>query len=189
MEFLTAGIVWFVENPNEVWLPRLITQLDDGGRLAFANYIGQFLSYMKVDERIRAWDSWLKEYWVRRKASVPAKLTNSEINAMLHWLVSLDERFPEGVNIAIEILCERLEKDSLVHELGGSGFIERFPSDVARLVTYMLRCDADQFYLIQIQEKILEPLGKQEIEDDIFQELNQALIASGREPLVPANQD
>jgi hypothetical protein len=185
IEFLTASIVWFVEKPNAVWIPRLITALNARGRLAFAHDMTHFLCKLQDEDRNVAWDSWIGDYWLRRKEGAPVELNNNEINAMINWLPNLGDRFPEGVDIAVTVPCERLEKHSPVHELGKSGLVERFPNDMARLVIYFLRHDSGHFYLYDLEDKILNPLADQQIDESVKQALNEALIQAGRTPLNP----
>lgn len=185
IEFLTIAIIWFVEQPNAGWIPRLISSLDAAGRLSFAHDMTRLLRSMKEEDRNSTWDSWLKDYWIRRIDGAPVGLSCGEINAMVNWLPMLGDRFPDGVDIAVTVPCDRLEHHSPIHELGESGLVERFPNDMAKLVTYLLRSESEHFYLYQLEDRILGPLADQQLDEAVLQTLNEALIQAGKKPLEP----
>ncbi len=180
IEVLTAVTAWFVEQPNEAWIPHLITALDDDDRADFARHMARFLHHMTDKDTANKWDIWVFDYWTMRKSGTPVQLNQNEVSAMLNWLPWLSDNFPAAVDLAISIPCGELRSHSLVSDLGRSGLAVRYPNSMAKLISYILRCETDSHYLSNIQSDILEPLSEQGIDAEVRKELDEELISSGR---------
>ena len=136
IEYYTAMLGYFVENPMDKWIPKLFHCENKEIRILFASSIGHHLR--NLDERQQEWwKRWLKEYWERRLDNIYAILEVEEIEIMLEWwLPYLDSVFPEAVELAIKMpLASEQRFTQHKSELGK--LLENHPEPLAKLLIYL----------------------------------------------------
>jgi len=180
--FYIAVAFWYVDNPNEDWIPRLLNSVADENRPVLARKMEGILRNMGVESRVKAWSQWLEDYWKNRIAGSPKPFTEAESRAMLNWPLHLGENYPSGVDLAVQMARPRLEQGGIIYQLYRSGLGEKYPEDTARLLTYMLDCPAEHFAFYGIEE-LLGTLSNQEINEPVKKDLNEALIRNGYNPI------
>lgn len=181
IELCVAMIFWYINDPNELWIPKLFDMFEEKERLVFSERISYFLRNMNKDNLNTNWDLWLRSYWQNRISGIPGKLTDLEIQSMLSWLPHLDEKFTDGVELAISMRKINLNPSASFIQL--DDLPEKFPEATAKLLVYLLECNPPQFFFYNL-EKILQKLKVSEITGNTFHSLNQSLIKSGRDEIV-----
>ncbi|MCE0722793.1 DUF4020 domain-containing protein [Legionella resiliens] len=182
IEFYVVMIFWYINDPNDLWLPKLLDILEEKERLVLSQRIKYFLQNIDDDKVISNWDSWLKLYWQNRIKGIPKDLNNSEIQCMLCWLPYLGEKFPEAVEIATKMKSAQFDQKGSFLHLEENDFPTRFPEATAKLLIYLFECKTSPFFLYNI-DNILDKLSMGEISDKILKSLNESLIKSGRNPI------
>lgn len=181
IELCVAMIFWYVRDPNELWIPKLFGMLEEKERQVFAERIRYFLQNISKDNLNSNWDLWLRSYWQNRINGIPEKLTDIEIQSMLSWLPHLDEKFTDGVELAINMRKFNLNPSASFIQL--DDLPEKFPEATAKLLVYLLECNPPQFFFYNL-DKILQKLKVAEINDKTLHSLNQSLIKNGRDEIV-----
>lgn len=181
IELCVAMIFWYINDPNELWIPKLFGIFEEKERQVFAERIRYFLRNMNKDNLNSNWDLWLRSYWQNRINGIPEDLTDLEIQSMLSWLPHLDEKFADGVELAISMRRFNLNPSASFIQL--DDLPEKFPEATAKLLVYLLECNPPQFFFYNL-DKILQKLKVSEINDKTLHSLNQSLIKSGRDEIV-----
>ena len=89
-------LIYFVDEPLKVWIPRFFDNSCEEDRNYFATQIHQSLLHMNEEGQRVWWERWLKHYWQNRLNGVPIELGTGEIESMLEWSSCFqDNLFPK----------------------------------------------------------------------------------------------
>jgi hypothetical protein len=154
VEYYTDMVVFLVEDPLSVWIPRLFQSSSAELRPAFASRVGRHLRGFDENQQREAWQRWLKQYWENRLDGVPAVLEGVEIEEMLEWLPHLSAVFEEAVGLAIRMRRLTLRHCSVVADLQKGELPALYPEAVARLLTYLGQCELPHYIWYQGRELV-----------------------------------
>ncbi len=178
VEYYTAMVVVFVEDPRSEWIPRLFQQGSTELRRAFASQVGRHLHDFDANQQREAWQRWLKQYWEDRLQGVPAVLERLEIEQMLEWLPHLSAVFEEAVGLAIRMRRLPLRHCSSVHDLQKSQLPTTYPEAVARLLIYLGQCESPGYIWHQGRE-LVDRLVLAGLPANVQQDLRKLLARLG----------
>ena len=99
------------------------------------------LKHMDDSEKQELWQRWLKDYWQDRLNGKPAPLTPDEANLMLDWLPELNTKFPEAVDLAINMPPPSLKHARIFACLVTNETWQNHPEAVAKLLLYLWDCN------------------------------------------------
>ena len=136
IEYYTAMLSYYVENPMDKWIPELFNCKDKDIRLFFALNIGFHLRVLDDGKQQELWKRWLKEYWEKRLYNIYAILEAKEIEIMLEWLPYLNSVFPEAVELAIKMPLASEQRFTL-HKSELGKLLENHPEPLAKLLIYL----------------------------------------------------
>jgi hypothetical protein len=154
---LSAAALHTPEPATREWVRSLTASADVTIRVAWMNQIGWHLATLPAEAVEQHWRSWMKEYWNDRLASIPTQLTTEEATAMAPWVICLTESLEEGVSLATTFPAGLAEHSTLLDDLTNER-INQAPSQVARLVSHLLRGTQTPFYYCQEIQRIVREL-------------------------------
>ncbi|MPM67012.1 hypothetical protein SDC9_113927 [bioreactor metagenome] len=166
-------IVYFVDDPLKIWIPRFFKFSGDEIKCSLATEIKLFLRNISKEQQKAWWERWLKKYWENRLGGVPAKLVPGEIENMLEWLPLLkDSVFSEAVEVAIKMPPVQLNISNLIYNLKETKLTEESPDSMARLLIYIgdTNCQSQIWYG---GEEIINRLLKLTLPSDIKEQLKE----------------
>lgn len=184
IEFYASIALWRLSNPHDAWIPALMVGLPESLRPVFSRKIGFLLKSMKPADIDKAWSSWLRVYWQGRIEGAPCSLSEQDVRAMLEWLPYLENNFSDAISLAIKMEKPKLDHCSFMYQIKSKNLAKRCPDDTAVLIIYLLSCDQKSWSLYKLED-VLKQLPLNEINTQVLSDLNEALIASGRDPLNP----
>ena len=170
VEFYVAAMGWFISEANDDWITEFFKHADEETKNQFAIAIGRRLRDLDESRQQEWWNVWLKDYWRNRLQGVPDKLDDGEIAQMLEWVIHLPGVFPEAVGVAIEMPSRTVTRSYILHDLGESELIERYPDDLAKFLAHLGRCDTTPWFWEGTREVVDKLLAK-----GLRAELNQGL--------------
>jgi SIR2-like protein/uncharacterized protein DUF4020 len=129
------------------WLRRLTATDNLVLRTDWHKRIGWQLDHLPADDVEQQWSRWIRGYWTDRIAGVPRALEIEEASAMAGWVINLDASVHDAVDLATQLPAGFGEHADLLHRLGGDDDrVQRWPADIARLVTHLLNNTNAPFY-------------------------------------------
>lgn len=140
IEFCASLAVFHMARPTDELLPALFQHRPIEDRVAFTSRLGYLIGRLEPSARKQLWDGWLSRYWQDRLLGVFAVLDEREIRAMLEWLPSLGDVYPEAVALAVRAPAVRLKHGHLLHRMRDSDLVERYPTETAELIVYLCSC-------------------------------------------------
>ncbi len=148
-------LTYFVEDPQEVWIPRLFAHADESARCAFAWHIDDRLSNMSGLQQQEWWDRWLKKYWANRLNGVPRSLNSDEVEAMFRWLPNLESVFVEAVTLAVGMPTDNVKHDGeVLYRIRKSDLCENHPESVAKLLIFLEHISSESYASTEERELI-----------------------------------
>ena len=158
VECYTVMLIYAVDDVLDTWIPKLFeygsqqsqqanrepTLLRDDNRTIpeiFALKVTKCLKRMDDSEKQELWQRWLKDYWQDRLHGKPAPLTPDEANLMLDWLPELNTKFPEAVDLAINMPPPSLKHTRIFACLVTNETWQNHPEAVAKLLFYLWDCN------------------------------------------------
>jgi len=157
----TVLLTYYVQNPLELWIPKLFGSSSEADRRYFADEIRHRLARMTADQQREWWNRWLCTYWQNRLNGVPAKLKSAEIAGMLEWLPLFSNLFPDAVDLATQMPKAEIEHSSVLHSIRKSELPEVHPQSVAKLLVFLGKCqlpyawhDRGQLFKMLLQSDI-----------------------------------
>lgn len=175
-----VGIAIYCETNNtrdKTWLLEMIDSVTEDARETFADAFQQELFRLDAIKTYKLWDDWIRDYWDKRNNNIPVKLSQKEINKMMHWVSHFDVYFDEAVefitknyipfNNYILFDLENEERD----------LINKHPNGVAKYFYHLLKDLSldnsmyDMYTISEFSKKILKSIIDNEIRNKIEQEL------------------
>ena len=148
-------LTYFVEDPQEIWIPRLFDHADESGRRTFAWHIADRLSNMSGVQQREWWDRWLNKYWANRLNGVPRALDSGEVESMLRWLLNLEAVFVEAVKLAVRMPTDNVKHDGeVLHRIRKSDLCENHAESVAKLLVYLEHISSESYARTEERELI-----------------------------------
>ena len=137
-----AMLVYYSDDPLEVWIPTFFKHCNENARRYFAISIKSHLEDMTDSQQQEWWNRWLKAYWENRLQGVPERIGDGEMGIMFWWLPDLKGVFPEAVNLAIQMQLEQFNNHSadsnrIVYMIEKGDLWERYPEAVAKLLIHL----------------------------------------------------
>lgn len=88
----------------------------------------------------------MKKYWINRCNNIPVPLENYEIEEIVDWIFELGDLFPEAVDIIIN--GPRIGNATSIfwHLLDKGEWAKKYPDATAKLITFILNCNAELNY-------------------------------------------
>ena len=170
VEFYVVTMGWLIDGANDDWITEFFKHADAEMKNHFALEVGHRLSNLDDAGQQAWWNVWLKDYWRNRLQGVPDQLDDAEIARMLEWVIHLAGVFPEAVGVAVQMPPGDLSQSHILHDLGESELIERYPDDLAKFLVHLGRHDTALWFWIGTREVVDRLLAK-----DLRAELNQGL--------------
>ena len=170
VESYVAALVLLINNANEDWITEFFKHADAEMKNQFALEIGHRLRNLDEAGQQEWWNVWLKDYWRNRLQGVPDQLDDAEIAQMLEWVIHLPGVFPEAVGVAVQMPPGSLSQSHILHDLGESELIERYPDDLAKFLVHLGRHDTAPWFWIGTREVVDKLLAK-----DLRAALNKGL--------------
>lgn len=174
-----ALLIYVVENPTEVYIPRFLSVANEKDKIKFAASIRHNLENMNDEEKLNIWNLWIKKYWENRIQNIPIPLSEEEGSEMLDWLPKLGTLYPEAVTMFIAGTKVKKAGGWFWHQLIEDNWAEKYPDETARLVIYLLENDAEERYEISRVQKVVEKL--KEISAENLREIREIILKKGYE--------
>lgn len=162
VEYYTAFLFYYVDDPTKVWVPSLFRQGSEEIRRLFALYVERQLRNLDETRQLDCWRRWLQAYWENRLQGVPAPLESREIERMLDWLPHLPAVFSDAVALAVRMPSITFEHLSVIYDLGESEIPKRYPNEVAQLLIY-LRKSGSPSHIWHRVEKVIDELRQSDL--------------------------
>ena len=159
MEFYIVALSWLIEDAHDEWVAEFFIHANGEGRRLFAWEVGHQLRNLDEAAQQEWWNIWLRDYWADRLRGVPVELDDAETAEMLEWVVNLPAVFTEAVNLAVQMRSVPLAHSLILHDLGESILINRYPNDLARLLVHIGRCQTDPWFWMGSREVVDRLLG------------------------------
>lgn len=182
IEFYVAAGFWHIEQPHLDWLPKILGCIVLEQRSYFAVQLSHFFAKQTTDNRTKIWTNWFKPYWQNRIEGRPMVFDAKEAGKMLSLLADVPEVFEQAVELAVRMPAPDLNHSHLLYSLQGKDWIKRYSNSVAVLITYLLKGKESHSGLYGLQELLIK-INIDEVNKDVFDCLNQALITAGRQEL------
>ena len=170
VEFYVVTMGWLIDGANGDWITEFFKHADAEMKNHFTLEVGHRLSNLDDAGQRAWWNVWLKDYWRNRLQGVPEQLDDAEIAQMLEWVIHLPGVFPEAVGVAVQMPPGDLRQSHILHDLGESELIERYPDDLAKFLVHLGRHDTAPWFWIGTREVVDKLLAK-----GLRAELNQGL--------------
>ena len=159
VKVLVHAIFFFIDSPLEVWVNRLLQNINNINRVNFAFSVGGYLGELNDIEKKERWDSWLKDYWIQRNRGIPAPLEDSEVEAMLSWIPELACVFDEGVEIALDMNPVEVKHPHLFSKIFELRLWENYPTEVIELLWFLRKYSknsSDRFYADLVVKELIK---------------------------------
>lgn len=170
VEFYVAALGWLIDGASDDWITEFFKHADVETKNQFAIAIDHCLRDFDENRQQEWWNVWLKDYWRNRLQGVPDRLDDAEIAQMLEWVIHLPGVFSEAVGVAIQMPPVSLSQSHILHDLGESELMERYPSDLARFLVHLGKHDTAPWFWMGTREVVDKLLGK-----GLQTDLNQGL--------------
>ena len=176
IEYYTAMLGYFVENPMDKWIPEFFHCKNKKTQLSFASSIGHHLRNLDERQQQEWWKRWLKEYWERRlEDNMYAILEAEEIEIMLEWLPYLNSVFPEAVELAIQ-MSPASEQRFTLHKFKLDELSENHPEPLAKLLIYLGKWENPTLGTWHTAKKPINELLKSNIPSPLKKELEELIV-------------
>ena len=167
-------LIYFVENPCEKYIPEFYKYALDDDKKRFVHKIGYRFREMELEQKLKWWNGWLKEFFIKRFENKPVRLEDKEKKEIINILPNLEKVFDEAVDIIIK---EELPKeiDSLFWtNLEGKDIVSGHEEKVYLLLKKILKSKID---IDEIDINVVKRIVKRF--DSIDGELEEALLQRG----------
>jgi len=178
VEYYIAAMGWLATGANDRWITEYLKYADAELKHLFAVRVGHRLRDLDETRQQEWWNIWLKDYWGNRLQGVPSSLDDAEIAEMLAWARHLPEVFSEAVDMATRMRPVPLNRSFILHNIGESGLVERYPNELAQFLVHLGQCQTEPWFWMGVKE-IVERLLAQDLSADVDRGL-QELIATRR---------
>jgi hypothetical protein len=168
-----ATIALYSDIDPLTWTAEYTTIAPEPARVEWLNQTSWTLDRLDSDARQRQWNRWMREYWARRLASIPSRLTPDEGTALAGWVVHLDGAIDVAVDLAVASPAGLEQHGNVVHLL--SEHVQRAPAAYARLVGHLLTGTTPPFWDCHDLQSIVEQLHGRADEEDVRRIREQAL--------------
>ena len=176
IEYYTAMLGYFVENPMDKWIPEIFNCKDKKTQLSFAKNIGFHLRNLDEGQQQEWWKRWLKKYWERRLDKMYAILEAEEIEIMLEWwLPYLNSVFPEAVELAIQMPLASEQRFTL-HKSKLDELSENHPEPLAKLLIYLGKWENTTLGTWHTAKKPINKLLESNIPSPLKKELKELIV-------------
>ena len=174
IEFYVAALGLLINNANEDWITEFFKHADAEMKNQFALEIGHRLRNLDEAGQQEWWNVWLKDYWRNRLQGVPGQLDDAEITQMLEWVIHLPGVFPEAVGVAVQMPPGSLSQSHILHDLGESELIERYPDDLAKFLIHIGKQDTGPWFWLGTRQ-VVDRLLAEGLRDDLAQGLRELI--------------
>ena len=175
----TTMLVYFVDDPLKIWIPKFFCHTDEESRKIFASHIHLLFRGMDLDKQLEWWECWLKRYWQFRLQGKPIQLDLGEIEIMVQWLPYFRGAvFVEAVALAVQMEQVPLEHSPSAHEINESGLWQRYPEAVAKLLIYLDGCNLP-IYSWHGAKVLIDELVASDIPGDFKEKLEELRASRG----------
>lgn len=158
-EYLAGFAVYSSVDPvHDGWLFRFLLATDIEGRVFIAKHIADYFHQMNDEAIGVVWGRWLRDYLASRLEGVPIALAVEEVEAMISWAPSLDEQFPEFVDLICQMTVPSVNDTTPYWRINERGLAKKHPKDVARLLAHLLQVAKEPFYPRDIVVDIVNDL-------------------------------
>lgn len=185
IEHYVAAAFFQVAQPEQEWLPKLITSISAERRVYLARQLCSFLARQEPNARQQTWNGWFQQYWLNRINARPIPLDAKEAAAMLSVLDDVPELFEAAVEIAVQMPPPDLEHSHLVYALKKKEWIADHSNALAKLVVYLISDHQTSSALYGLKDLVAK-IRTDEVESGVLVLLSQALIRAGLSELVPS---
>ncbi len=153
----------------------LVAVADDAARVAFAAAMEDVLRETPPDVAVTRWDDWIKDYLSARVSGVPRPISRDEGAEIAGWLLSIGDRFPEGVSLLIQAPAAFGKHHDVLYRLKESDLVTAYPEQVANLITHLARGTVPPFwggsFLRGIVDRLRPAVGRALLEPLVEQAL------------------
>lgn len=104
------------------------------------------------------WERWLLEYWKLRDNGVPKALSSGEAAAMMRWLLTAGNHFPEAASIAVKWPGGFADSDMLLYTLATHLVVDEHPAVLAKLLLKLLHATEPPFWDSRYLETVVRRL-------------------------------
>ncbi|MDR9829789.1 DUF4020 domain-containing protein [Vibrio sp. FNV 38] len=178
IEHYVAAAFFQIAQPEQGWLPKLITSTSPKRRVHLAKQLCSFLARQEPSARQQTWDGWFQQYWQNRINACPIPLDAEEAAVMLSILDDALESFDAAVELTIQMPPPNLEHSHLIYALRKKEWIADHSNAIAKLVVYLLREHQTGSALYGLKDLVAK-IRTDEVESDLLNHLRQALIKAG----------
>ena len=175
VKYYVATLGWLINGANDDWITEFFKYANEEMRDQFALEVGHNLRDLDETAQQEWWNVWLKDYWKNRLQRVPDRLDDLEIAQMLEWVIHLTGVFSEAVNLATQMRHVSLSRSYILHNLGESELIERYPNDLAKFLICVAQHDTDQWFWHGTRE-IFDKLLVKDLQPDISRGLRELIV-------------
>lgn len=184
IEHYVAAAFFQVAQPEQEWLPKLITSISAKHRVNLARHLCSFLARQEPNVRQQTWNNWFQQYWQNRISARPIPLDAQEAAAMLNVLDGIPESFDAAVELIVQMPPPDLKHSYLFYAVNKKEWIADHSNALAKLIVYILSGHQTNCALYGLKDLVAK-IRTDEVESDVFNTLSQALIAAGLSELVP----
>jgi hypothetical protein len=174
LEYYATSTVFFWDRLPDGWIQALFAGASVADREHFAMYLRQALKDMEPEMIKLFWDGWLAKYWARRLDGIPTPVVGAETEQMLNLLPWLATSFADAVELAVRMPPGRLDHGVATWELKDSPLVTQFPEAMAKLLIFILGCEA--IYGYDGVPEIVSRLGTLLAEGPLKESLNSRLL-------------
>ncbi|MEZ9874672.1 DUF4020 domain-containing protein [Vibrio breoganii] len=185
IEHYVAAAFFHVAQPEQEWLPKLISSTSIERRVDLARQLCSFLAQQEPSARQQTWDVWFQQYWQNRIDARPIPLDAREAAVMLNVLDDVPESFDSAVELTVQMPSPDLGHSHLVYALTKKEWVADYSNALARLVAYIIGSQQTNSALYGLKELVAK-IRTDEVDSDILNLLSQALIEAGLSELVPS---
>ena len=136
-------IVHVIDDPTKMFIPSFYKYAEKKDKINFIHTITNCLDNLTDSEIYKLWKNWLKKYWINRIENIPVPLDDDESEKMLIWCLKLKDLFPESVEVVKKGVKLKKITNRFIYALDKSNIIEKYPSDFAELLMYILESNVE----------------------------------------------
>ena len=173
--FYSLMVAYFVEDPIDSWIPRLLTNAEENERRQFAWKLGRILDEMNDAQQQEWWGRWLKLYWKNRLHGIPEPLDDVEITGMIDWLPYFRSVYPEAVEIAVRMEHASLENSPIIHQINQSDLWQKHPWETAKLLIHLGRAESPS-WAWENGKELIEKLLQTDLPESLKTDLRELVI-------------
>lgn len=120
-------------------LARFVSDTDEEVRVQFVKAVGWQLRQMHPDYSSTQWPRWISNFLEKRIQGTPRPLSQEEAAEMLGWVLVSGDHFPDAVSLYVQTHPRFIYTYDAWHLFENGDFIERWPTELAQLVRFILK--------------------------------------------------